>query len=144
MDRLTPPFKHRGVTLIEVMVVVAIVGILAGIAYPNYIEFVRRGRRSDAMSALSAVLHAQEQWRAHAATYSVDLQALGLHDTSADGHYTLSLSGASRSGYTATATAVGQQAGDAACKTLSLTLDTRGVHHGATGGASARRCWGLE
>lgn len=56
--------KHKGFTLIELMIVVAVVGILTAIAYPSYAEYVRRGHRSDAKAAL---LQAQ-QWLERAAT----------------------------------------------------------------------------
>ena len=56
--------KHRGFTLIELMIVVAIVGILSAIAYPSYSEYVRRGHRADARAGL---LQAQ-QWLERAAT----------------------------------------------------------------------------
>ncbi|HNW94513.1 MAG TPA: type IV pilin protein [bacterium] len=44
--------NHRGFTLIELMIVVAIVGVLAAIAYPSYQEFIARARRADAKTVL--------------------------------------------------------------------------------------------
>ena len=64
------PMKHQrptlqqGFTLIEVMIVVAIVGILSAIAYPSYAEYIRRGHRADARAGL---LQAQ-QWLERAST----------------------------------------------------------------------------
>lgn len=56
--------RERGFTLIEVMIVVAIVGILAAIAVPSYNEYIRRAHRADARAGL---LQAQ-QWLERAAT----------------------------------------------------------------------------
>jgi type IV pilus assembly protein PilE len=56
--------QQNGFTLIELMIVVAIVGILSAVAYPSYAEYVRRGHRADAKAGL---LQAQ-QWMERAAT----------------------------------------------------------------------------
>lgn len=56
--------QQNGFTLIELMIVVAIVGILSAIAYPSYAEYIRRGHRADARAGL---LQAQ-QWLERAAT----------------------------------------------------------------------------
>ncbi|MFN4289286.1 MAG: type IV pilin protein [Permianibacter sp.] len=54
----------RGFTLIELVIVIAIVGILAGIAYPFYQEHITKARRAEAMSALSSAAAAFERFRA--------------------------------------------------------------------------------
>jgi len=69
------PFNRRlaqGFTLIELMIVVAVVGILSAIAYPSYTEYVRRGHRADARAGLLQV----QQWLERAAT------ATGTYPTS--------------------------------------------------------------
>ena len=52
----------KGFTLIELMIAVAIVGILAGIAYPSYQDSVRKSRRADAQGALLGFANAMERY----------------------------------------------------------------------------------
>lgn len=70
--------KQRGFTLIELMIVVAVVAILSAVAYPSYAEYIRRGHRSDAKAGL---LQAQ-QWLERAAT------ATGQYPTTLPGVFT--------------------------------------------------------
>ena len=60
---------QKGFTLIELMIVVAIIGILASIAVPNYIEYVNRARASEATSALSQMRIRMEQYFQDNRTY---------------------------------------------------------------------------
>ena len=67
----------RGFTLIEVMIVVAIMGILAAIAYPSYINYVIKANRSAAQSFMMEVASKQERYLLDARSYG-DLAALGM------------------------------------------------------------------
>lgn len=141
--------KQQGFTLIEVMIVVAIVGILSAIAYPSYAEYVRRGHRADARAGL---LQAQ-QWLERAAT------ATGTYPTAAAFPTTLTWSTDPTkryqisyvpspdpgpfTGYTLTATRkAGPQSNDR-CGNFTLTnTGTRGVATGTLGsGATVADCW---
>jgi type IV pilus assembly protein PilE len=66
--------RNLGFTLIEVMIVVAIIAILAAIAIPSYTDYVRRGRITDAVSKLSALQVKMEQYFQDHRTYDNPLQ----------------------------------------------------------------------
>lgn len=79
MKRANPAMQPRatgtatgtptGFTLVELMIAVAILGILASIAYPNYAEYVARGRRADGKAALLTAMQALERRYAQASSY---------------------------------------------------------------------------
>ena len=125
----------KGVTLIEVMVVVAIVGMLAAIAIPAYNDYITRSRRSDAFTALETVRAAQEMYRAERGVYrnGNDFNANLLPGCSTDmaaPNYTISVtpaSGTSLTTFTVTATPQVRQAGDF---TLTVNQDGDKTYNG--------------
>lgn len=64
-----PMNKARGFTLVEVLVVVAIIGIIAAIAVPQYTDYVTRGKVSEATGALSDLRLRAEKWFSDNRTY---------------------------------------------------------------------------
>ena len=137
--------RSKGFTLIELMIVVGIVGILAAIAYPNYMEYIQRGNRSEGQALLNDAAASQERFFAQNNTYvtsQANIARHGLRNTngttvnSDTGKYQLTVSSESNDGgYTLTAT---QQFGDTACG--NLTLNAIGIR-GRTGSKELESCW---
>lgn len=118
----------RGVTLMELMIVVVIIGILAAIAYPNYRQYAARAKRNEARAALLQIATNQERFYLQNNIYTQDLTALGFattpNFTTDTGSYVISVGAASANNFTATATY--QNADDEAGKCMTFQIDGRG------------------
>lgn len=135
--------RESGVTLIELMIVVVVVGILASIAYPSYEQYVLRSRRTEGKAMLMDVVARLERHYMNQNSYTTDLTELGFSSaspTSAEGKYAASVaagpSGDIETSYTVT---VSPQwpGGDAKCG--DLTLDSRGTKGSEKG--DVEQCW---
>jgi type IV pilus assembly protein PilE len=138
---MTHHTRQRGITLIELMVVVVIVAVLTSIAVPSYRAYMVRAHRTEAKSALLSLAAAQEKFYLQNNRYAEDDEltaappaGLGLPDTTENGWYTIEIGAADGEGFAATATAAGTQVQDTHCAELSI--NQAGVR-----GATNDDCW---
>jgi len=108
--------RINGVTLIELMIVIAIVGIIAAVAIPSYQSQLRDSRRQNGMKVLLQLKMQQEEFRLTNNSYATAAQ-LSLP---ANDFYTFTVSVVSATTYTLTATAKGSQISDTGCTMVSL------------------------
>jgi len=131
--------KMRGISLIELLIVIVIIGIMAAIAYPNYRQFAARAKRTEAKAALLQIAQNQERFYLQNNTYTTDMTQLGFpigagYVTDSES-YSVTVTAADANDFTAVATY--QRADAEAGKCLTFNIDGRG---GKTSGPLAD-CW---
>lgn len=156
--RISVGTRPLGFSIIELMIVVVILGVLLAVAYPSYLDSVRKGRRADGIAALTALQQAQERYRANKPVYgnlNAPADAATLPDAlnlkeSPNKRYTLAaVPENDGTGYTLTATAVGAQADDTACKLMGVRARRGSLFYGSGSSSinwdaadpDAGRCW---
>lgn len=136
--------RIQGFTLIELLTVLAIVGILAAIAYPSYIQHIIKTNRSAAQSFILSAANKQEQYNLDARQYATTMTLLGLTNipTEVSKNYNVTIAAnnsATPPTYTITATPIDNQLSmDTLCG--SLTIDQVG-NKGITGTGTVSGCW---
>jgi type IV pilus assembly protein PilE len=139
--------KARGVTLVELMIVIAVIGTLAAIAIPSYRRYLIRSQRSEAKIALMALQTAEEKYYLQNNTYTNNVTAapptgLGLPSTSETAKYDIAITTFPADGQSFVATASprtgGGQTDDTQC--VNFNIDERGTR-GVTGPSGTQFCW---
>jgi type IV pilus assembly protein PilE len=141
----------KGVTLVELMVVVVIIAVLMSVAVPSYRQYTIRANRSEGQAMLLQIAANQERWYLSNNTYATNAQltldpplGLGMRNMSESGFYDLAITASDATTFAAVSTAQAGQAADTDCDVLAI--DATGRRYAGPGPAFAAnnnldKCW---
>ena len=135
--------KMQGFTLIELIISVAIIGILAAIAFPAYDRYKRKAYRMDAISYLTKAAAFEEKWMAENGTYTTTYANIG-GATTAEDHYTIVATAPGGNTFLITATAKGAQVSDSDCFEYSIDHIGRKLAEKDNTNDNSKICWGSQ
>lgn len=141
--------RVAGFTLVELMIAVAVAGVLSAAAVPSFEGHLQRARRADVLASMMQIQSAQERFRGNNASYG-SLAEIGVAAASLARHYQLQTAASGPQGYDAVAVATGLQARDAACRHMKLQSVGANLVYASGPDPSVanvatvnRRCWML-
>ena len=146
MSNSAAHLNQRGVTLIELMITLVVLGILVAIAVPNYTQRVIKSKRTDATTALLTIAAEQEKFYIKNNRYAANTSELGITKTD-NQYYGLAIALGDGGGYVATATPLtgGSQTADDYCKSFSIDHTGKKIAAGSDSGGTtvdtSDVCW---
>jgi len=149
----TPTTRQRGFSLIELMIVVAIVGILAAIGYPSYRDSVRKANRTEGKALLVDAANRQERFYSNNNSYTANMTQLNYAANPAiseSQYYSVAAvalpvasggTGNIATSFLLSATAQGGQADDTQCAVISIDNLGQKTAVASGGGDTSTICW---
>jgi type IV pilus assembly protein PilE len=133
-----PPMVRAGFTLVELLIVMAVIGILAAIALPSYAEHLRRSHRAEARAGLMQAAHWLERAATARGSYPLAPEFMPALSRVPSGRYRIALQSEDGVGYVLSAVPQGGQSGDR-CGSFTLTQAGEQGLVGASAGMA--ECW---
>ena len=130
---------QKGVTLLELMITVAVVGLIAGIAYPSYQSQVQKSRRAEAKVSLER--QAQRAERCFRTNQPWSYTGCVTAGDTENGLYAITVNQADAAGFSITATAQGPQLKDKSCRTFTLSSTNNPTATDSASVDSTALCW---
>ncbi len=144
MNNLMTKYRlARGFSLIELMIALAVVALLVGIAFPSYKNYILRSHRPDAIAALAQDQAILERCYAQNFAYNTACASLpAFPHNSSQSYYSIALTNLSATTYTLVASAIGKQTADTNCTSIRVDQANQKTASDSSGTSQAS-CWSM-